>query len=168
MGGRNSFWRTYRVLPIILGSLIIFAVLCAVAILVWSCVVYFSKSEVATIQTLPAIIWLTALFLTSGIMTILTRGGTVFPALFLTVVAVTTSCLLAEPSLLTVVGVMVKLGYSLLFAVLGFIFAKLYVIFVAPARSFSRRAAAKSDTPQLFDQINRSAEESSGFKEYHR
>lgn len=168
MGKRSSFWRTYRVLPIILGSLIIFALLCALAIFVWSCVVYFTKSEVATVQTLPAIIWLTALFLTSGIMTILTRGGTVFPALFLTAVAVTASCLLAEPSLLTVGGVLIKLGCSLLFAVLGFIFAKLYVIFAAPARFSGRRAATNNDTPQLFDQINRVSEESSSFKEYHR
>lgn len=167
MGERRSFWRTYRVLPIILGSLVIFALLCAVAIFIWSCVVYFTKTEVTTVQTLPAIIWLTALFLTSGIMTIFTRGGTVFPALFLALIAVTASCLLADSSLLSVGGVLIKLGCSFLFSVLGFTFAKLYIIFLAPARG-ARRVTAPANTPQVFDQINRNAEAESGFKEYRR
>lgn len=164
MSGKRSFLRTYRLIPIVIVSLLVFSAICAFAILIWGSIAFFSKANVATVQTLPKIIWLTALFLASGVMTLLTKGGTVFPALSLAFITVIISCFFVGPSLLTINGFFVKLGYSLLFSILGFVFTKLYlIIFHKSKRGYDKLNFNFPPEIENFDDIN-----DHGFSEYKR
>lgn len=139
MSDKKGFLHTYRLFPLILGSLFLFAMISGLSILVWSFIVFINKADVGTMQTLPVLVWLAALFLSVSIMTYLTRGGTVFPALFLTVIAVSLSFYLAGDGLLTVGGALIKIFFSLLASVLGFTLTKIYTILVG-----SRKKTPKS------------------------
>ena len=155
MSKRKTFRQTYRLIPIFLGTLLIFALICGLAILIWSTIAFLSKADVETAQSLPGIIWLAALFLSAGAMTLLTRGGTVFPALFLTLITVVISCFLASEGALSFLGVMAKLGYSLLASVLGFIIAKLYLLFLRPhIKVTARGREEKTHESQSFEEMD--------------
>jgi len=173
MPTRKSFRQTYRLFPIIVGSFIIFALICGLFILVWSAIAFLSKTDIAAAEGIPVFIWLVSLFLAAGIMTLFTRGGTVFPALFLALITVIISCFLTSEGVLSFGGVMVKLGYSLLFSILGFSFAKLFLILRRSRIIKSlRRKAYMKDPSLFFEETERCGEmdlqlpDNSDFNEY--
>ncbi len=170
MGKLSRFGHTYRIIPIIIASLLLFAVICCLAVLIWAIIVYLGKNEVGDGQALPAVIWLISLLLSSALMTLATKGGTVFPALFLGVIAVILSCLMAGEGLLTVGGVLLKVLLSLLAAVVGFTLAKLYLMIGGKLRAPRKKMpVGRSRAAEIFDDMDLSQDdEYSGFKEYHR
>lgn len=165
MRRKNSFSRQYRIVPIILASLIIFAVLSAVIVLIWSVVVYASKATVSDASALPAIIWLVILFISSALMTLLTRGGTVIPALLLTVITVILSAILAESGTVTAGGFVLKLLISAAVAVVAFTIAKIFVILSGKSPRPRRRRRQPAPAPQLFTNID---DDDPGFIEYKK
>lgn len=171
MGRRNSLTQTYRLVPIIIASLLIFLVIAGLAILTWSLIVFLGKNQVGEGAVLPAFIWLIGLFLSAGLMTIFTRGGTVFPALFLALITVVLSCFFAGEGVLSFGGVLLKILLSLLATAFGFSIAKLLLMMrgkiSAPRRKMPIDKRSSSD---IFDDMDLSAddEEYVGFKEYHR
>ena len=163
MRRKRSFSAKYRILPIIIFSLIMFAILCAVVILIWSLVLYAGKSTVSETSAIPAIIWLVILFISSVLMTLLTRGGTVIPALLLTVITVILSAIFAEAGSVTAGGFILKLIVSALVAAAGFSVAKLFLICAGRTPQRSRRKRKGTTPPQIFTDTQ---DHSRGFVEY--
>lgn len=155
----------YRIIPIIIGSLIIFAVLCALVILVWSIVVFASKADATEATVFPAIVWIIALFIASALMTLLTKGGTVLPALFLAGITVILSAILASEGAVTAGGFILKLLISVLAAGLGFTAAKLFLLFSGKLRRPPQKDNQEL-APQLFNDFN--DDNDPGFIEYKR
>lgn len=172
MRKRKSFGQTYRLIPIIIGSLLIFVFICGLFILIWSIIAFLSRANVAAVQNLPVFIWLSTLFLAAGFMTLLTRGGTVFPAIFLSLITVAVSCFLASKGILSFDGVLTKLGYSLFFSVLGFTVAKLYLVFIRWRKREACQNPENSNAffteTERFEEINLQLPDQHGFNEYRR
>ena len=163
MRRKKSFSAKYRILPIILTSLIIFAILCAVVILIWSLVLYAGKSTVSDASVIPAILWIVILFISSALMTLLTRGGTVIPSLLLTLLTVILSAIFAESGTVTAGGFILKLVVSALVAAAGFSVAKLFIICSHKSPQRLRRRKKTKATTQIFTDTE---DHSRGFVEY--
>ena len=153
----------YRIIPIIISSLIIFVILCALVILIWSIIVFANKTEVSENSAIPAIVWIIALFISSGLMTFLTKGGTVIPALFLSGITVILSALLASDGAVSAGGFILKLLVSILAAGLGFTVVKLLLMFSGRLKRPPKKKQQQI-APQLFNDFN--DEDDPGFIEY--
>ena len=152
----------YRIIPIIISSLIIFVILCALVILIWSIIVFANKTEVSETSAIPAIVWIIALFISSG-LTFLTKGGTVIPALFLSGITVILSALLASDGAVSAGGFILKLLVSILAAGLGFTVVKLLLMFSGRLKRPPKKKQQQI-APQLFNDFN--DEDDPGFIEY--
>ena len=148
----------YRIIPIIISSLIIFVILCALVILIWSIIVFANKTEVSETSAIPAIVWIIALFISSG-----TKGGTVIPALFLSGITVILSALLASDGAVSAGGFILKLLVSILAAGLGFTVVKLLLMFSGRLKRPPKKKQQQI-APQLFNDFN--DEDDPGFIEY--
>jgi hypothetical protein len=182
MARRSKFLQRYKIAPIIITSLLVFIIISCAAILIWSTIVFLGKAEVSDSPALPAIAWLLSLFLATGLMTLLTKGGTVFPALFLGLITVVLSCLLGSAEILTVGGFILKLILSLIAAIAGFTLVKLYLLLggklTAPQRKMPIERKDVSDilndidffsvSEDEGDNDEQKGEEYPGFREYHR
>ena len=142
--GRNNFSGRYRLIPVLFGSLLIFAIICAVLILIWSLIVFLSKTPVGAGSAVPVVIWLAALAASTVLMTLFTRGGTVWPAVFLAVVSVIFSCFFATKGVVTFGGLLLKLLISLAIAVVAFIVTKL----IARGRPAARTSSSRRSRPR--------------------
>jgi|GEM_PF-6452062 len=142
---RNSVFHTYRMAPLIATGLVALALLLLLGLLMWSLVAYYTHSPVSAAEPWPALIYLGALFLTSVLITLLVRGGTVFPSAALSLIVAVATLLLAEPESVTIGPALLKALLSLFAGVLGFTLAKLWVRRDAIRRA--ARAAAKPRPP---------------------
>lgn len=125
--GSKPFTQTYRLIPVLIGSLLIFAIICFAFIILWSIGLFLTKTPDPAGTAFPAVLWLLALALSTAAMTVLTRGGTVFPALFLALLGSVLTCFFAEPGVVTFGGVLLKILLSLLVAVIAFTISKLII-----------------------------------------
>ena len=145
--GQNRFAKNYRLIPLLIGSLIVYAVIFCLALLIMSVIVYLSKDPIAAGSGVPVVIWLILLALATILMTALTRGGTVFPGIFLALVTTIVSCFYASAGAVTFGGVLLKLLISLLVAVIAFIAGKL--IFRGRRFVFHSRKPARAKKSRL-------------------
>jgi hypothetical protein len=113
---------------LLLAGLCCCAALILLATLAWGYAVYSSKGYVSGAGLLPLYIFLAAIFLSSCLVTALSRGGAIFPALLFSLLANLLSLLLAELSGPKLSGILIKLLLSLLSAAAGFTLTKLLIM----------------------------------------
>lgn len=144
----GSIFHKYRIVPLVLAGLVFLALLVGVCLLLWSLIAYYSHSETIETSAVPIIIYLGAVFLSSGVMTLLIKGGTVFPAAALSLIAAIATLFIAEPGSVGFGPALLKVLLTLVAGVLGFTLAKLWV-----QRDSSRRSskAAAKQRPILPD-----------------
>ena len=124
---RKRGWLHY--LPPLLAGLICCAALILLATLAWGYSVYISKGYISDAGLLlPLYIFLGAIFLSSCLITALTRGGAIFPVLLFSLLANMISWLMAELPAPRLSGLLIKLLLSLFSAVTGFSLSKLLII----------------------------------------
>ena len=122
----------YRMIPLFLASLVIFAAFSAIAILLWSVILFLGKTPFEEIGGFPTVMWIIVLALSTALITRITRGGTVFPPLFLAVVSSVVTCFFASDGTVTAGGIVLKILISLLAAIIAFIITKLLIMFLLP------------------------------------
>lgn len=143
----TSIFRVYRIIPLVLAGLAFLALLIVVCLLIWSMVAYYSHSPVTAEGALPIVIYLGAVFITAALMTLLIRGGTVFPAVAVSVIAAAATLFLAEPETVKFGPALLKILLTLLSGAAGFTLAKLWVI--RDKKSRYARAASRPPRPDL-------------------
>jgi hypothetical protein len=111
-----------------LAGLICCAALTVLATLAWGSLIYSQKGYIDSAGLLPLYIFLAAIFLSSCLVTALSRGGAIFPALLFALLANIVSWQLAEVSAPKLSGMLIKLLLSLLSAVIGFTLIKLLIV----------------------------------------
>ena len=146
-GGENmakkSIFTRYRLLPLIGVGIIFFILFIAVALLLWGYIAFRARLEVSTAAVFPAILYLLGVFLASALMTFLIRGGTVFPAAIVSIVAAAATLLLAAPEAVTFGNALGKILLTLVSGVLGFTLTKLYFVMRRPLRLSNDRDLSK-------------------------
>lgn len=130
----KSIFKRYKLAPLLLAGLLALVLLILLGLLLWSAIVFYTQQDIAVGGMLPGIIYLAAIFLAAALMTALIRGGTVFPAAVLSLTAAIATYLLADSSLITAGGALLKALLSLLAGVLGFTLTKLYFVLRRPPR----------------------------------
>ncbi|MDO4581828.1 MAG: hypothetical protein Q4B96_04520 [Bacillota bacterium] len=123
---RRSIFSRYRIVPLITVGLLLSLLLIFTSTLIWSWSTYNARADIADAAPLtPTLIYLLSLFAAALLMTLLIRGGTVFPSLAVALIITGLSLWLAGAEELTVLGVTFKTLLSLLAAILGFTIGKL-------------------------------------------
>jgi len=147
--------QNYRLFPLFIASLLLFAAISALLIFGWAAVSYLLKAPAEGTGSISDIFWLLALVLSVLIMTRLTRGGTVLPALLLSFVTVIVSSFFATPELVSAGSIVSKLLISLAAAIIAFILGKLYVLKCCryPAKR-SKAKAPRRRPKQQKQQVN--------------
>lgn len=131
----------YRYVALLIAGVLCYALLISLAALAWGSLVYMRQGDVAADTAMPLAIFLGAIFLSSCLVTALSRGGTIFPALMLAMAANIISFLLAQAPQPQAKGVLMKLGLTLIVAVAGFVISKLLYM-RGRAKQNSREKAA--------------------------
>ncbi len=144
---RKSIFQTYRILPLVLAGLVFLILLVLICLLVWSLIAYYTQAPVSAEALWPRLIYLGGLFVTAALMTLLIKGGTVFPAAALSLTAAAVTLLLAGEGQATIAPALLKALLSLVAGVLGFTLAKLWVRHDAARRN--ARVLAKGPRPPL-------------------
>ena len=122
---KRGFWHD---LGLLIAGLCCYAILIILAALAWGYLAFSQQGYISSEGLLPLAIFLGAIFLSSCFMTVLGRGGAISPVLLFSVLANVVSFLLAELSLPTLGGILIKLALSLLSATAGFSLTKLMII----------------------------------------
>ncbi len=94
---------------------------------VFSIVSFAARIDPDASAFLPAMIYIAGLLAASAFITLLIKGGTVWPCLILAILVTAATAALAGSEALTFWGVSKKLLISLLIATVGFTVAKLYI-----------------------------------------
>ncbi len=118
----------YRNLALVIAGLFIYALLIGVASFILGSVIYNNNADAADYQTAPLIIFIGAVFLSSFMITLFSRGGTIFPSFALALLICLSSILLSggvEPSL---GSLFLKFGLSILIVIISFSAAKAFII----------------------------------------
>ena len=124
--GSKSIFQRYRILPLALCGLVVAAILTLAALLLWTLISYYSKVAPAETTVLPYLVYLGTIFIAALFITWLIRGGTVFPALAVGLVAAVLTLLLAPEGTVHVFPAILKCLVSMLAAALGFAIMKLF------------------------------------------
>ena len=124
MSNRSKIFKRYRLIPLIAVGLLTMTLLCALGLLIWGIVAYFAQMNIAEQNLTPALVYLVSLFVACGFMTLLVRGGTVFPSLIVATIATVITFFLAEPETLTFLGCVLKIVLSLVISTLAFSLVK--------------------------------------------
>ena len=137
--GKKKSLKNYRLIPLLIGSMLIFALVFCVILLIWSVIVYLTREPITSASLMPDVMWLLVLAISTLLMTAFTRGGTVFPGAFMALVSTVVSCFYASPGTVTFGGILIKLLLSLITAIIFFIIGKLL---------FRRPSGAKARPPK--------------------
>ena len=113
---------------LLLAGLACCAALLTLAALVWAYFIYIRQGYIIGQGALPLIIFFGAIFLSSSLITVLGRGGAIFPALLFALLVNVASWLLSQLPVLPLGGLLLKLGLSLLSAAAGFTVTKLLIL----------------------------------------
>ncbi|MCL1905476.1 MAG: hypothetical protein FWG06_00535 [Clostridiales bacterium] len=122
---KRGFWHH---LLLQIAGMCCYAVLIGLAALTWGYTVYSRQGYIEGGGLLPLYIFLVAVFLSSCLITMLARGGAIFPALLFSLLANGASFLLAGVSPPPVNALLLKAGISLLTAAAAFTITKLFIV----------------------------------------
>jgi hypothetical protein len=111
-----------------IAGLCCYGILIGLAALAWGYIVYSSRGYISGEESLSVYIFFGAIFLSSCLITALSRGGAIFPALLFSLLANGASFLLTELSTPPFSGLLLKVGFSLLIAAVAFTLTKLLII----------------------------------------
>lgn len=128
MPQHKTIFQRYKLLPLVLAGVLFLALFTLIGLLLWSLIAFLAQQDVAAAEVVPGAIYLAGIFLAAALMTALIRGGTVFPAAVLSLGAAIATYLLADSTLITIGGAVLKSLISLFAGVLGFTLTKLYFI----------------------------------------
>jgi len=123
---KKSIFKQYRIVPLVAVGVIVMVLLYGLSLLVWTMICYLGNIEPA-LNGVPAAIWLIVIFLSCGLMTLLIRGGTVFPSVVVSLAAAITACFLYPMEELLIGGILLKVFLTLITGVLGFTVVKLLI-----------------------------------------
>ena len=122
---KRGFWHH---LLLQIAGLCCYAVLIGLAAFTWGYAVYSRQGYINGEELLPVYIFLGAIFISSCLITALSHGGAIFPALLFSLLANGASFLLAELTSPPLSALLLKLGLSLLVAAVGFTLTKLLLL----------------------------------------
>lgn len=141
MAKKSSIFAQYRIFPLILAGAVILALLTVVLLSIWTLVAYLGHQDLSQAGALASGLYLLLLFVSCFLMTRLIRGGTVFPALALSLLAAVATFFLSGQKLLFFPA-LGKILLSLIAGILGFILAKLIFIRKRQQRRLQVRSQA--------------------------
>lgn len=121
----KSIFKKYRLLPLVGVGLASLVLLVGLSLLLWTAIAFKGNFDLSQRATAPLLIYLGAIFLSCCLMTLLIRGGTVFPSALLGLAAGATALILA-PAGAAPGQLILKLLISLAVALAGFTLTKLY------------------------------------------
>lgn len=96
MGKRNTIFQTYRILPLVLTGCLVLAALTLITVLIWTLIAYFGHLDPTIAGGVASTIHLLLVFFSCAIITWLIRGGTVFPAVILSLLAAIATFFLSD------------------------------------------------------------------------
>lgn len=140
---RKSIFTRYKLLPLIGVGLAFFVVFTALALLLWGYIAYQARLDVSEAVALPAVLYLAGVFLAAALMTLLIKGGTVFPAAIVSLIAAVFSFFFVDATLLSFGGALGKALLTLVTGVLGFTLTKLYFLLRRTPRLSNDRDLSK-------------------------
>jgi|GEM_PF-3338231 len=114
-----------RQVVLLITGIAFYVLLIALAALIWGYFVYMRKGDISDTATIPVFIFFSAIFLSSCLVTALSRGGAIFPVLAMAIFANIISLVFAETPGAQISDVFVKLGLTISVAIVGFILSKL-------------------------------------------
>jgi len=114
--------KRYRIVPLVLFGLICCALFIVIGCFIWSIIAYFTQTDVALSVGQPLLIFFIAVLLSSALITLMIRGGKVFPVLALAVIAFITNMIITNylGVNINITSALLKLLIILLAAVFGF------------------------------------------------
>jgi len=114
--------KRYRIVPLVLFGLICCALFIAIGCFIWSITAYFTQTDVALSVGQPLFIFFIAVLLSSALMTLIIRGGKIFPVLALAVIAFIVNLIITNylGVNINITSALLKLLIILLAAVFGF------------------------------------------------
>ena len=129
----KSITKKYRLLPLIGVGALVFIILVLLSLLIWSVAAYGGQRDPSQSGGTAAFVYLAAVFISCAVMTLLIRGGTVFPSAILGLAAAIVSLLLA-PAPVGFGKILFKILMTLLIAAAGFAVAKLCCRSIFPSK----------------------------------
>ena len=126
---RKSIFRKYNFVPLIAVGLISFFASQLILGLLFSCIAYLARVNMENAILFPTLSYIIGLLAATGLMTLLIKGGTVFPSLILAILITALTAILAGKEALSFLGILSKLSLSLIFSIVGFTAAKLYILY---------------------------------------
>lgn len=119
--------RRYRIVPLVLFGLISCALFIAIGCLLWSITAYISQTDVALSVGQPLLIFFIAVLLASALITLMIRGGKIFPALALAIIAFIANLIITNyfGADINIASSLIKLLIILFAAVFGFSIGKI-------------------------------------------
>ncbi|MBQ6807788.1 MAG: hypothetical protein IJP07_01300 [Firmicutes bacterium] len=138
MANPSRIFKKYLIFPLILTGCLILAILTLASLLIWTMLAYYGQLDPASAGGWASGLYLLLIFLSCWLMTWLIRGGTVFPAVVLSLLAAVATFFLSQAEL-SFAPALLKALFSLFAGVLGFTLSKLLVTL--------RRKAKKAETP---------------------
>ncbi|MBR5429954.1 MAG: hypothetical protein IK116_05450 [Firmicutes bacterium] len=150
MAGK-SIANRYRLLPLICVGALVMIALVLLFLLLWAFAAYGGQRDPAA-NGMGALIYFGSVFIACMVMTLLIRGGTVFPSAILALLATFATVFLA-PDGAGFGKVLLKIIVTLLVAAAGFAVAKLLSIFYLPERRRPQPIRREETLPEWDDEI---------------
>ncbi len=154
----KSIRKRYRLLPLICTGALVFIAFVLFALLIWAFAAYGGQRDPSQSKGVAAFIYLFAVFISCGVMTMLIRGGTVFPSAALGVLACLLTIIIA-PAGAPFGRILLKLILTLIFAAAGFALAKLCCQTLPPPDRRPRQPVKRRDSLSTWEDGHRSLSE---------
>ncbi|MCL2496302.1 MAG: hypothetical protein FWF04_02670 [Clostridiales bacterium] len=119
---RNS---PLRQIVLLITGIAFYVLLIALSALIWGYWVYMRKGDIADTGNISVYIFFGAVFLSSCLVTALSRGGAIFPVLAMAIIANIISLVFAEAPEARLIDILLKLGLTVSVSIIGFILSKL-------------------------------------------
>lgn len=118
----------YRNVALALTGLVLYALFILIGSLIWGASVYMGEADAVNYTGWPLAIYLLAVFLASFLITLLSRGGTIYPSFALALAAAALAILLSGEATIVFSGVLLKLLLSIVAATVGFSVGKIIAL----------------------------------------
>lgn len=112
----------YRLIPLVILGIIIYAALVLILGLILGSVAYFAKFNLDNATIVPFIIFQISLFISCLFIAMLTRGKTIVPTFIITVILLAVSFYMSES--ITTKGILLKMAISFAVLLITFMIAK--------------------------------------------
>ncbi len=124
---RRRTLKKIRILPLVTLGLINCALIIAFGCLIWSIIAYFGKVDVTRSIGGPLIIFFIAVLISSAFITLIIRGGNIFPAFTLAIIAFIANLVIINNFGIDICisTALLKLFIILLAAIIGFSIGKI-------------------------------------------